>query len=81
MFAGEVRGYCLADWASGKRYWYYISNKNWNQFKSIFYLIVFKLESSYQYQGNQYYAQLTFTCSNSTIETLEKGVQYVQSYQ
>ena len=23
--------------------------------------------------------ELTFTCSNSTIETLEKGVQYVQS--
>ena len=23
--------------------------------------------------------QLTFTCSNSTIETLEKGVKYVQS--
>ena len=22
--------------------------------------------------------QLTFTCSNSTIETLEKGVKYVQ---
>ena len=25
--------------------------------------------------------QLTFTCSNSTIETLEKGVKYVQSLQ
>ena len=24
-------------------------------------------------------AQLTFTCSKSTIETLEKGVKYVQS--
>ena len=24
-------------------------------------------------------AQLTFTCSNSTIETLEKGVNCVQS--
>ena len=23
--------------------------------------------------------QLTFTCSKSTIETLEKGVKYVQS--
>ena len=23
--------------------------------------------------------QLTFTCSKSTIETLEKGVEYVQS--
>ena len=23
--------------------------------------------------------QLTFTCSNSTIETLEKGVKYLQS--
>ena len=25
--------------------------------------------------------QLTFTCSKSTIETLEKGVKYVQSQQ
>ena len=25
--------------------------------------------------------QLTFDCSNSTIETLEKGVKYVQSLQ
>ena len=25
--------------------------------------------------------QLTFTCSNSTIETLEKDVKYVQSWQ
>ena len=25
------------------------------------------------------YAQLTFTCSKSTIETLKKGVKYVQS--
>ena len=24
--------------------------------------------------------QLTFTCSKSTIETLQKGVKYVQSY-
>ena len=26
-----------------------------------------------------YYSQLTFTCSKSTIETLEKGMKYVQS--
>ena len=26
-------------------------------------------------------SQLTFTCSKSTIETLEKGVKYVQSQQ
>ena len=25
--------------------------------------------------------QLTFTCSNSTIETLRKGVKYIQSWQ
>ena len=25
------------------------------------------------------FTQLTFTCSKSTIETLEKGVKYVQS--
>ena len=24
-------------------------------------------------------SQLTFTCSKSTVETLEKGVKYVQS--
>ena len=24
-------------------------------------------------------SQLTFTCTNSTIKTLEKGVEYVQS--
>ena len=27
------------------------------------------------------HVQLTFTCSNSAIETLEKGVRYVQSKQ
>ena len=27
---------------------------------------------------NQFTAQVTFTCSKSTIETLEKGVKYVQ---
>ena len=27
---------------------------------------------------NQVYSQLTFTCPESTIETLEKGVKYVQ---
>ena len=25
--------------------------------------------------------QVTFTCSKATIETVEKGVKYVQSYQ
>ena len=29
--------------------------------------------------GHQIWPQLTFTCSKSTIETLEKGVKYVQS--
>ena len=24
-------------------------------------------------------SQLTFTCSNSTVESLEKGVKYIQS--
>ena len=28
---------------------------------------------------NRESCQLTFTCSNSTIETLEKGVKYVPS--
>ena len=30
---------------------------------------------------NHKLSQLTFTCSKSTIEALEKGVKYVQSYQ
>ena len=29
--------------------------------------------------GVFFYVQLTFTCSKSAIETLEKGVKYVQS--
>ena len=29
--------------------------------------------------ANNEYTQLTFTCSKSTIETIEKGVKYVQS--
>ena len=28
-----------------------------------------------------YFPQLAFACSKSTIETLEQGVKYVQSYQ
>ena len=41
-------------------------------------------ELSVKYQQDQRKAkskisQLTFTCSKSTIETLEKGVKYVQS--
>ena len=30
---------------------------------------------------NQSTTQLTFTCSKLPLETLEKGVKYVQSYQ
>ena len=33
----------------------------------------------YQIVGMYLINQLTFTCSKSTIETLEKGVKYVQS--
>ena len=29
--------------------------------------------------NHKYTTQLAFTCSKSTIETLEKGVKYVQS--
>ena len=29
--------------------------------------------------GNMDLTQLTFTCSKSTIETLEKGLKYIQS--
>ena len=42
----------------------YDSNKCWSKRCLFFYLII---------------SQLTFTCSNSTTETLEKGVKYVQS--
>ena len=32
------------------------------------------------YKGSKYFPiKLTFTCSKSTVETLEKGVKYVQS--
>ena len=30
-------------------------------------------------QKNVFLTQLTFACSKSTVETLEKGVKYVQS--
>ena len=30
---------------------------------------------------HRYFPQLAFTCSKSTIETLEQGVKYVQGYQ
>ena len=33
------------------------------------------------FQANVPFFHLTFTCSKSTIESLEKGVKYVQSYQ
>ena len=29
--------------------------------------------------GMKHFSQLTFTCSNPTKETLEQGVEYVQS--
>ena len=32
-----------------------------------------------EFQANVRASQVTFTCSNSTIETLEKGLKYVQS--
>ena len=35
----------------------------------------------YKWKLNIYFSQWAFTCSNSTIETLEQGVKYVQSYQ
>ena len=38
-------------------------------------LKVFTIEEFSRHQ----ITQLTFTCSNSTIETTEKGVKYVQS--
>ena len=34
---------------------------------------------SFQLEINLGLTQLTFTCSKSTIETLEKGVKYMQS--
>ena len=35
----------------------------------------------YSYVKTPYLTQQAFTCSKSTIETLEKGLTYVQSYQ
>ena len=32
-----------------------------------------------KHEKNVFLTQLTFTCSKSTVETLEKGVKYVQS--
>ena len=34
---------------------------------------------TFQNKLHETIAQLAFTCSKSTIETLEKGVKYVQS--
>ena len=34
---------------------------------------------SHSFNRNESISQLTFTCSKSTTETLEKGVKYVQS--
>ena len=35
--------------------------------------------SSLSFVAEGQYTQLTFTCSNSTIETVEKGLKYAQS--
>ena len=36
-------------------------------------------QQSVSSQKNPWSTQLTFTCSESTIDTLEKGVRYVQT--
>ena len=40
-------------------------------------MVIFDMTSCENCSSN--IAQLTFTCSNSTIETLKKGAKYVQS--
>ena len=35
----------------------------------------------YKWKLNKDFSQWAFTCSNSTIETLEQGAKHVQSYQ
>ena len=46
---------------------------NTYDFKGVSGIIVF------EFSGSNKNAQLTFTCSKSAIETLEKGVKYIQS--
>ena len=41
--------------------------------------IIFNFPNNYKWENNFYKDQLIFTCSKSTIETLEKGVKYIQS--
>ena len=40
---------------------------------------IFKHNQFELFQANALFLQLTFTCSKSTIESLEKSVKYVQS--
>ena len=50
----------------------------------LFFSILFKSERVItdklkKYSCYEEYTQLTFTCLTSTIETVEKGVKYIQS--
>ena len=48
---------------------------SWNALKEMFHSVYFPAENQISISTSQ----LTFTCSKSTIETLEKGVKYIQS--
>ena len=60
----------------------HLSIESFNLFQSS---VAFHIETNHlicyanQLTGFFEYIQLTFTCSKSTIETLEKGVKYVQN--
>ena len=41
--------------------------------------IIFRVVFTITFQALEWTTQSEFTCSNLTIETLEQGVQYVQS--
>ena len=53
--------------------------ENFNSFRrSVSFLYLLKISEKYG-NGILGLTQLTFTCSNSRLETLEKGMNYVQS--
>ena len=52
-----------------------------NKMTIFIYFYLWRLQIYSSGPGNYPATQLTFTCSKSTIETLEKDVKYVQSLQ
>ena len=52
-------------------------------FRQFIYLFSHNILTLLKYKGtisSKHLTQLTFACSKSAIETLEKGVKYVQNY-